>query len=611
MQPISSEPTAAPKASWLFGFIGITGLMLFIVGLVGQPNLMDNERRVGAYVLDAIQHGHWMAQRDAIGEVASKPPLFTWVAALGTLAIGHLNRFALYFPSAMATVALGLILLRVGRARFGWTAGLLAGLAYVLSPMGDQVVQTARYDGFFALPVALAALAAYRAWTTGRGWTWFWVAAAFATLVKGPRGVLLAAAGLLAVLWEWRSTSPPKRGASRGSQIVQFMIGILLFVILCGGWFWLAFREMGQPLIDKQIGRELMGHALKGSSNEGIGLKFWEPSFAYLTLFLPWSIPGIVGFWRVIKQPSADPETRRFERFLFCWFFLGLIVFSVAAHQRSRLIFPLMPAAALLAGREMARWVSSWTPRVLWRRTLGVTAVVLALLFANHQWLSGGRRAVQRTRGMKQMASQLRTEVGAAFPLTYVGRNPSGLYLFPLQFYLNTMRPHVKLDEAAELLRGPAAAFVVLGKAPDPKEEGGEPGPDPFDELKARVGTNAPVLHELARSPEKGPVFIRIVSNQPRLEWPAHTIAQAGGLRIELQDARHVRTRGGEMVFERRAAGGIVILSNQSTNVMNKVRVRLTGQGPERVEQFALEPGQNWRSESRMTSISREILGLR
>lgn len=595
MQPISSSPALEPKASWLFGFISLTAAALFVIGLTGQPNLLDNERRVGAYVLDAVHNGHWMAQRDSVGEVASKPPLFTWIAALGTLAVGHLNRFAIYLPSALATLAIGLILLGVGRARFGWTAGLLAALAYLLSPMGDNVVLTARYDGFFALPVALAALAAYRAWTTGRGWTWFWLAAAFATMVKGPLGVLLGAGGLLAALWEWRSGAPLR---PRGPH----WLGIGLFLLICGGWFWLAWREMGQPLIDKQIGRELVGHAFKGSSREGIGLKFWEPSWACLTTFLPWSIPGVMGFWRVVKHPSPDVETRRFERFLFCWFFLGLIIFSLAAHQRSRLIFPLMPAAALLAGRELARWLSCWNPQKIRRAALCFTAVVLALLVVNHQWLIRGRRAVQRTLGMRELAGRIRAEVGAQFPLTYLGRNPSGLHLYPLQFCLNTMRSHVTLDDAAELLRGPAAAFVVVGKAPDPKEDGGEPPVDPFNELKAKLGTNSPALHELARWPEQGQAFIRIVSNHPRLEWPGHTISQAGGLRVELRDARHLRTRGGEMIFERGSPRGAAVISNRSTNAAHKLRVRMAGQGSDQVVERLLEPGQTWLSDSGVTS---------
>ena len=65
---------------------------------------------------------------------------------------------------------------------------------------------TARWDGLFAFMVALTALAGFRAWTSGRGWTVFWLAAAAATLTKGPLGLLLAAFGFLAIPWERRSS---------------------------------------------------------------------------------------------------------------------------------------------------------------------------------------------------------------------------------------------------------------------------------------------------------------------------------------------------------------------------------------------------------------------
>src|SRR5439155_1467719 len=84
---------------------------------------------------------------------------------------------------------------------------------YLLSDVGARQVATARWDGLFALTVTIAALAAFAAWSAGRGWTWFWLAAAVSALTKGPLGVLLAAFGLVAVVWERRSGHPSRLAA--------------------------------------------------------------------------------------------------------------------------------------------------------------------------------------------------------------------------------------------------------------------------------------------------------------------------------------------------------------------------------------------------------------
>lgn len=594
MPPPTSSAAAEPKASWLYAFIGFTAAALFLIALLGQPDLIDNERRVGAYILDAVQHGHWMAQRDTTGEVASKPPMVTWIGASVTLLVGELNRFTIYLPSALATLVVGLLLFKIGRERFGWAAGLLAATAYLVSPMGNEIAQTARYDGLFALPVLLAAMAAFRAWTTGRGWTWFWLAAAFGTLVKGPLGLVLGAVGLLAAIWEWRSGSPLR---PRG----QHWLGIALYLLICGGWFWLAYREMGPPLIEKQIGRELLRHAVKGTAKETMGGKFWEPTLAFLCFLLPWSVVSLLALWRVVKKPSPDHTTRRFERFLFCWFVAGLILFSIAAHQRSRLIFPIMPALALLTGRELARlialWKPHWPPQALVRSLAGLTAFVLCFLMFHRRELLRHSTDVQRTVAIKDFADKIRNELGAQFPLTYVGRNPPGLNLFPLQFYLNTMRPHVTLDQAADLLRGPVPVFVVVGKARDSMDQAPDSPSDPLARLKALLGTNAPPLHELARCSAQSKVLMRIVSNHPRLEWPAQNVSQTASLRVATRAARQLRVSGGERFFARTAPGGSLTISNLSTNEPQALRIRLTGHGLEQRVKLLLEPGQTWRSD--------------
>src|SRR5437867_407971 len=227
MPPDSMAESTPPQPWWLGFFLGATAIVLFAIALAGQPNLLDNERRVGAYVLDAVHNGRWLCQRDATGEIASKPPAITWIAAAATLCFDQINRFCVYLPSASATFAVALLLLATGRQRFGWRAGFLAALAYLLSPMGDKAVATARYDGLFALPVTLTALAAFHSWNTGRGWIWFWLAATLGTLVKGPLGLVLGSAGLLAALWEKRSGTPqPIRGSH--------WTGLILFLCITG-----------------------------------------------------------------------------------------------------------------------------------------------------------------------------------------------------------------------------------------------------------------------------------------------------------------------------------------------------------------------------------------
>lgn len=481
-------------ASWrLYGPVAALGVAIFAIALSGYPNLVDNERRIGAYVLDAVQHGHWIMQYDVSGAVASKPPLLTWIAALSTAAFGEINRFSIYLPSALATIGVALLLVGAGKNHFGWRTGFLAGLIYLLCPAGARQFVTARYDGLLALPVTLAAFAAYRAWTTGRGWTWFWLAGALGTMAKGPIALLLGGAGLLAHFWERRARHESKM---RGSH----WLGLALFVAICGGWFFFAYQSIGQPLLDKLLGRELAAHATGSGMKEKMFVGFYEPTLAFLSNLAPWCALALVAFWRVWKRPSENPDERRFERFLFCWFFAGLVLFSIAAHQRGRLVFPLIPAAALLAARELAWWLRGWSTARLYKAAGVFAAVVLAFLFLYHHVLQGHSTRVQETLGMRGIAAKVRGTLGEQFPLVHV-KTP-----FALQFWLNTAHRLVKPERAAALLQGAEPVVVAVAD---------------FPELENLLSTNRPVLYELARWPAEEPTLVRVISNRPFTNAPA------------------------------------------------------------------------------------------
>ena len=97
---------------------------MFAIRLAGPPNLMDNDQeRPASYVLDAVLNGHWACQVDWMGDVTSKPPLYTWLAGLATLPFDRISLFSLYLPAALSVAGMACLILFAGRKYFGPTGG--------------------------------------------------------------------------------------------------------------------------------------------------------------------------------------------------------------------------------------------------------------------------------------------------------------------------------------------------------------------------------------------------------------------------------------------------------------------------------------------------------
>jgi 4-amino-4-deoxy-L-arabinose transferase-like glycosyltransferase len=442
MQSVSaviSPPKVSRSSQWISTIcIVALGLALFAIRATGPADLADgyHQERAAAYVMDVLRNGNWICQYGAYGEVTSKPPMFTWLAALANSPFLRPNWFALLLPGALATLAIAGMIFLAGKKFFGRTAGFLAALAYLMSSVGMKQIGLARIDGLFACTVMIAALLGFRAWEMGREWTWFWLAAAVATLTKGPLGVLLGGMGLLVAIWERRRV------------VGNHWLGIGLFFAITGGWLWLAYRKIGQPLIDTMLGKELVGHALTSEGNVP-GQFAYLPVVYFLGRFAPWSVLAFVGFWRIWKHPAVEENARRFERFVFCWFWGGLIVFSLAPHQRPDLIFPLIPAGALIAGRELARFIE-WKHIALAPVTAVIIVIGLGAAITKYHVTERNDPQVIETRALREMAKKM-----GGIPLVHVD-SP-----YALQFFVNTKQPYVTRQRAAELLRQEQPVFVA------------------------------------------------------------------------------------------------------------------------------------------------------
>ena len=554
--------------SWVL--IALLVATLAALRLSGPPDLMNfAQQPPAAYTLDILHNGHWICQCDDKGEITSKPPLYTWLAALTAQMFERPNRFSLSFPAIASTALLSILVFEVGRRRFGWAAGWLAVTTYITTPTAAKQVALVRTDALFALMVALTALAAWQAWTTGRGWTWFWLAAAGATLTKGPLGLLLGAAGLGAVFWEKRTGHPT---SLRGSH----WTGVVVYLGLTVGWFALAWWQMGRPLIDKMFGQELVGNAIYAHDTTVFpGRWFYKPPLYFLAQFAPWSVIACVDFWRIWRWPAADDTERRLERFLFCWIWVGMIPFCLGASQRNDHLMPLMPAVAVLVGREMALW--RWLKAR--RRVIALVAVSILLGFmagAFYQWAtSQDNPYVSRTKQVQAMARWLEMAGAADLPLSHVD-SP-----FALQFYLNTMRPTVSFERAAKMLAGDATVFVAVHD---------------LARLKKSFAGRWDALYEVARSSSADDAWVAIISNHPRLEWTPRMAVAVGPFTVRMQGVRLVDTRGNQFVFASRdqaATPHRIAITNESKTAQS-VRIQWQEQAARTVQDRHLAPGETW-----------------
>ncbi len=485
---------------------------------------------MAAYVLDVLEGGHVIAPRDDTGRLMTKPPLLAWLGAGSSLLLGGVSPVSLYLPSALATLGAAWLIFLAGGAVFGRDGGLFGAVMYLLSQAAEIQLATTRYDGLFAFTIALAAMAAFRAWTGAASWAPFWVAAAAATMTKGPLGVVLAAGGLAAAVWD--------RPAGGGTRSGGHAMGLAVFTAIAGGWLALALTAHGREVVDALLLGELVRHAVGRAGSAPFGQQMWQPALDVTTRFLPWMALTAAGMWRVLRSPAAQPIERRFERFVFAWFWVGLVIFSLAAHHRQRHILPLVVPAALLAGQELARWLSSWPAR---RRLAAVTAVAILWLIGTGidlHLMRGNRPGVRHTAAMRDAARSARAALGEGVPLTHLD-SP-----FAFRFYLGDLASGVSADEAARFLARDTPVFVAASAS-------------------APLAPGA-AARTIWRWPATGDAEVMILSNRPRPDRADGVAFVAGAFAVEVAGADVAPVRRRELAVRPHGASWSVAVQNRS-----------------------------------------------
>ncbi|HET8724638.1 MAG TPA: glycosyltransferase family 39 protein [Anaeromyxobacteraceae bacterium] len=288
-----------------------------------------------------------------------KPPLFHWaqLAAYGVLGT---NLLAARLPSALAWMAVVLLVLSLGRRMYGEAAGTAAAFLTATAFGWVKYARLAMMDSFMALGLAIAAWATWKAseedepaWLLGVG-----VGAGVDFMVKGPVGavlVLLLSGGFLAV----RNRPLLHSRWTAGAFLLGAAIGL--------PWYVASLAIHGRAFYDffvvrQNVDRFMHPWTLRGEATLLVG---------FLVFSLPWTFLFLSGLrsLRAWREPGVLLPL--------AWILSVLVTFTVPSLKWPHYGLTAIPAAMLLAVRTApAAWARASTAVVL---GAGAVAALLAL----------------------------------------------------------------------------------------------------------------------------------------------------------------------------------------------------------------------------------------
>lgn len=184
-----------------------------------------------------------------------------------------------------------------------------------------------------------------------------WAAAAIATMAKGPVGLVIPAAGVLAVfLLRPRSCVTYLRR-------LEVPTGLALVVVLVAPWYLAIYARHGRAFLDELVVRNMLGRTLDHlhDTNEGedTGIRYFVRQLAYGTF--PWcGILPLALLQRVRRRPVASA--------LFAGAAVaGFVLITLMKTKFHHYMLICLPPLAALAGM----WLASNRPRFTYRVPFG------------------------------------------------------------------------------------------------------------------------------------------------------------------------------------------------------------------------------------------------
>ncbi len=414
------------KTFWLLFLVCVLTVIPFL-GIYEYNTKGEPRESIVSYSM--IESGNWILPRNSVGEMAYKPPFFHWCVAAVSKVCGEVTEFTSRVPSAVAYIALALVVFVFYQRRRDTTLALITALVGFTSWEFHRQGFNCRVDMLLTAFTVTAMLLLYRWWERGmRGIPWWAILMmSLGTFTKGPVGTLIPclAVGVFLLC----------RGVNFFRAFFSLLGFGLLSLVIPALWYYAAWQQGGQEFLDLVL-EENVGRMTKTMSYESC-VEPWYYNFITLTVgYLPWVLFALMTLfvvdWKGLRRKCAsckaadgagETEKRAWWRLPLSKYdpldLFSLVVavviflfYCFPQSKRSVYIMPIYPFVGYFLAR-LLMWAEARHPRVLniYGSVLSVLGLLLAVVFVvlkfipvSEDWFHGshGYENYQMVLGLQQ-----------------------------------------------------------------------------------------------------------------------------------------------------------------------------------------------------------------
>lgn len=337
-------------------------ILLMALRVTGPSDLLEGAqpKQIG-YVMDILIRGNWLLQYEVTGEVATKPPLYNWLAAGTCLLFGTEAEWAMRFPSLLAGIGLLVCMFQLTRRYFDDRVSFYAVLTCIASHHFSKLTWFARTDMLMTCLLYLSILAQVELRSTRWKPVIIGILNGLNILAKGPIGPCLF--GLFLLLWGREHETLKSRSAWK-----SFGIGTFVCLLIGGVWcvsVW-DYPQFQEQVIFWQLGSRMSEPSRYRAILIPVGHLF--------SRIAPWPCFSMAAIWMAYRKRERRTEIK----FVALWGAAYLLVFCLIPTKRHDHLLPVYPPFFILAGVALQRLLGP----ILMPRSRWVMIPATATLFA-------------------------------------------------------------------------------------------------------------------------------------------------------------------------------------------------------------------------------------